>query len=48
MECNLYGCIYNDDGYCRYNNAAIQIREARACYEEDIEARLDALDGCNF
>ena len=44
MECELYGCIYNEDGSCAYNRAPIQIREARACYEEDIEAELDVLD----
>lgn len=48
MHCELFGCIYNDDGECMYNQAPIKIREARACYEEDIEAELDALDGCNF
>lgn len=44
MECELFGCIYNDGGYCNYNNAEIKISYARACYDEirqaDIEAEL--------
>ena len=49
MPCELFGCVYNDDGYCNYNNAKIKVSQARACYDEirqaDIEAELDYLDG---
>lgn len=48
MPCDLFGCPYNEDGACGYNKASIKIREARACYEEDIEAELDALAGNTF
>ena len=24
MECELFGCVYNNDGYCNYNNAEIK------------------------
>ena len=44
LPCDLFGCYYNEDGICAYNKSEIRIREARACYEEDIEAELDALD----
>ena len=48
MSCDLFGCPYNEDGTCGYNKASIKIREARACYEEDIEAELDALADNTF
>lgn len=42
IPCELYGCWYNEDGVCAYNKSDIRIRSARACYEDDIEADLDA------
>lgn len=29
--CDYYGCIYNSDGVCDYQNAAIKSPAARAC-----------------
>lgn len=31
VDCNLYGCIYNDDGACGYRRADLQIPYMRAC-----------------
>lgn len=36
-QCELYGCWYNEDGICNYNNANIKMPSARACNEEDME-----------
>ena len=51
-ECELYGCLYNEDGRCGYDNATLKFPYARACHQEiveaSMEAELDALDGCNF
>lgn len=33
--CELYGCIYNNDGECEYKNATIQNPYYQACYESD-------------
>ena len=35
-ECELYGCLYNEDGRCKYDNAILKFPYARACDEEDI------------
>lgn len=48
FDCELFGCVYNEDGTCRYCGSDIRIPEARACYEEDFEARLDAADAYSF
>lgn len=36
-SCELYGCIYNEDGICKYNEAPIKVEYAQACHEEFIE-----------
>lgn len=35
MECELYGCIYNEDGRCVYENSSLKFPYARACNDED-------------
>ena len=40
VGCDLYGCQYNQDGICIYDDAKIKISFARACYEVDTEADL--------
>lgn len=35
MNCELCGCIYNDDGRCIYNTSSIRIECACACYNDD-------------
>ena len=41
MECELRGCLYNDDGYCGYNSAELKIPYAKACYEEIRQADIE-------
>ena len=40
-ECDLYGCVYNDDGECCYDNSDIKVFSQTACndkyYDNDIE-----------
>lgn len=33
-RCAFEGCLYNDDGICKYQNAPIKMNFARACYDE--------------
>lgn len=33
-HCAFVGCMYNDDGFCKYHNAPIKMNFARACYDE--------------
>lgn len=49
MVCPNEGCLYNDDGYCDYDNAKIKCEYSRGCYEDmrrcEIDMELDYLDG---
>lgn len=36
FECELYGCLYNEDGRCNYENATLKFPYVCACREEDI------------
>lgn len=35
MNCELIGCMYNEDGKCIYDTSNIKIPRACACYDED-------------
>lgn len=35
--CELYGCIYNEDGRCGFDSAPIQIPSSCACYDNDYD-----------
>lgn len=35
MNCELCGCMYNDDGNCIYDTSIIKIQCARACYDDE-------------
>ena len=35
--CELYGCIYNEDGNCGYDSSAIKIPSACACYDNEYD-----------
>lgn len=35
MNCELCGCMYNDDGICIYDTSSIKIKCACACYNDD-------------
>lgn len=37
MLCDYCGCIYNEDGYCNYENAAMKISYYRVCDQEDLD-----------
>lgn len=34
-NCDLHGCIYNEDGECVYDNSDIKIPYNMACYDRD-------------
>lgn len=34
VHCAFEGCMYNDDGICKYHNAPIKMNFSRACYDE--------------
>lgn len=36
IPCELYGCLYNEDGRCGYENATLKFPCYCACQEEDI------------
>lgn len=36
-ECKYFGCLYNKDGCCNYDNAPLQFPCARACHQEDMD-----------
>lgn len=36
-HCAFFGCMYNDDGFCKYADAPIKMNFARACYDEFYE-----------
>ena len=40
-QCELYGCLYNEDGHCNYDNANLKFPCARACNEEDIVGDME-------
>ena len=42
-NCEYLGCMYNEDGYCKYLNANIKVPAARACNEDDIQALVDEI-----
>lgn len=33
-ECDLYGCLYNDNGECNFRNATIKEPYYQACRDE--------------
>ena len=35
MSCELFGCMYNDDGRCIYDTSSIKIEYACACYDDE-------------
>ena len=41
MECELYGCLYNEDGFCGYDNANLKFPYAMACYDQDIVGDME-------
>lgn len=34
-QCELYGCPYNEDGCCKYDDATLKFPYAMACREKD-------------
>lgn len=40
-KCELYGCLYNEDGYCQYDNATLKFPYVRVCDEEDIRGNAE-------
>lgn len=32
-RCELNGCVYNENGTCKYDEALIKVASATACYE---------------
>lgn len=32
-KCELNGCVYNENGTCKYDEALIKVASATACYE---------------
>ena len=32
-RCELNGCVYNENGACKYDEALIKVASATACYE---------------
>ena len=32
-SCELNGCVYNENGTCKYDEALIKVASATACYE---------------
>lgn len=36
-SCELYGCIYNENGICKYHAASVKLEYAQACHEDFIE-----------
>lgn len=39
--CELYGCIYNEDGECCYADATLKVESAKACNEHDYDNRCE-------
>lgn len=35
MNCELCGCMYNNDGRCIYDTSSIKIECACTCYNDD-------------
>ena len=33
FTCELNGCVYNENGTCKYDEALIKVASATACYE---------------
>ena len=33
QRCELNGCVYNENGTCKYDEALIKVASATACYE---------------
>ena len=40
-KCTYLGCLYNEDGYCNYDNASIKYFYARVCTENDIVGDME-------
>lgn len=34
-NCDLYGCAYNNDGTCCYDDSDVKVTDQMACYEYD-------------
>lgn len=41
-NCEYLGCMYNEDGRCKYLDANIKVPAARACNKDDIQADFEA------
>lgn len=44
MNCELYGCMYNDDGRCIYDASNIKIPRSCACYDDDCVDDLECIN----
>lgn len=40
-HCAFEGCLYNDDGFCKYANSPIKMSFAKACYDEFYDSTED-------
>lgn len=36
VRCELEGCMYNEDGYCAYENSPVQVSYVRVCEEDEM------------
>ena len=42
-ECNYLGCLYNEDGHCKYDEAPLKFPSCRVCYEEDLDRHVEEI-----